>query len=102
MAMVVLSPAPSGRRTASVSGAPRAGHPGLLSAIAFSADGKLIATAGQDAWARVWDAETGEEIVAFEHAGVVETVAFSPDRRRLVPRSRDGTARVGHPAGPVE
>jgi WD40 repeat protein len=64
-------------------------------AIAFSPDGKLIASAGQDQRARLWDATTGKEVRRLEgHTGEVCAVAFSPDGKRLLTGAEDGTVRL--------
>ena len=41
-----------------------AGHTGAVAAVAFSPDGKRIATGSYDRTAKVWDAETGKELLA--------------------------------------
>jgi WD40 repeat protein/tRNA A-37 threonylcarbamoyl transferase component Bud32 len=52
--------------------------------VAFSPDGRWLATAGQDHAVRVWDAATGQQTRTFEgHTDPVRDVAFSPDGRRL-------------------
>jgi WD40 repeat protein/tRNA A-37 threonylcarbamoyl transferase component Bud32 len=59
----------------------------------FSADDALIATAGSDGIARVWDRATRQQVAAFEHPGL-DAVAFALGGARLVTSSADGTARV--------
>src|SRR5262249_6387290 len=50
--------------------------------IAYSGDGKTLASAGQDRVVRLWDAETGKELRRFEgHDHHVHAVALSPDGR---------------------
>jgi eukaryotic-like serine/threonine-protein kinase len=78
-----------------------AGRTTALTSAVFSSDGSLIATAGQDSWARVWDASTGQMLIGFELPGVLDALAFSPDRKRLATGSRDGTARVWNLVEPV-
>lgn len=71
------------------------GHGGAVIAIAFSADGKRIATASADKTARVWSAETGKELAVLKgHADKVTAVAFGPDGESLVTGSADKTAKV--------
>jgi len=71
------------------------GHTSAVSGVAFSPDGKRIVTASLDKTARIWDAETGQELRKLEgHTGAVSGVAFSPDGKRIVTASLDKTARV--------
>ncbi len=63
--------------------------------VAFSPDGKLLATAGRDATVKLWDAATGDERATLRgHTDEVSWVAFSPDGKMLVSASDDRTVRL--------
>lgn len=55
-----------------------------IRAIAFSPDGKLLLTAGDDGLAVLTDAQTGQAVRRLEgHRSAINAVAFSPDGRRV-------------------
>ena len=72
-----------------------AGHTGKVRWIAYSHDGRRIATAGSDATVRIWNAETGELVYTLAgHTGEVAAVVFSPDDTKLASASWDRSARI--------
>jgi WD40 repeat protein len=61
------------------------GHKGALQAAAFSADAKLLATAGLDQSVRIWRLDGGKELARFTVRGVESSfLGFSPDGKRVV------------------
>jgi WD40 repeat protein len=70
-------------------------HTDSVSSAAYSPDGARIVTASRDQTARVWDAESGEELLSLRgHTSWVLSAAYSPDGARIVTASADQTARV--------
>lgn len=63
-------------------------------ALAFSPDGKLMASGSYEATIKVWDVATSKELYTFEqHTSCVSAVVFSPDSKFLVSGSYDQSVR---------
>jgi WD40 repeat protein len=69
-------------------------HDGPVQAVAFSPDGKTLATASKDNTARLVAAADGRELARIAHDAEVGAVAFSPDGKTLATASMDNTARL--------
>ena len=71
------------------------GHKSTVWGVAFSPDGKRLASGSEDWTIRLWDVATGAALQALKgHKGCVRGVAFSPDGKRLASSSLDYTVRL--------
>jgi WD40 repeat protein len=66
-----------------------------FSCVAFSADGKRLASGGDDGEVRVWDVGSGETVATFTgHGGKVLALAFAPDGELLASGGSDQAIRL--------
>jgi WD40 repeat protein/class 3 adenylate cyclase len=70
------------------------GHDDRINDLAYSPDGKMIATAGNDKTARLWDTATGQQVLTLSHPAGVGHLMFSPDGSHLATAAGDGIARL--------
>lgn len=71
------------------------GHRSSVHDVAWSPDGRWVATVSADTTIRIWEADTGDlRFTLFGHTGPVQDADWSEDSTRLVTGSADGTAKV--------
>ena len=73
------------------------GHQNTVDCVAFSPDGRLLATGSHDRTIRLWNVDTGENMdVIPAHRNKIYSIVFSPDGRTIASGDQAGAVAFSH------
>jgi WD40 repeat protein len=73
------------------------GHQNTAECLAFSPDGRWLATGSHDRTIRIWDVSTGDvEHVMPTHQSKIRSLAFSPDGQTIASGDKEGRIAFTH------
>lgn len=71
-----------------------AGHQSITFMLAFSPDSRYVASASRDGEAKVFDVESGQELLSLPHGSSVRSLTFHPDSSQLLTGDFEGVSRI--------
>jgi len=70
-------------------------HTAAVTSLAYSADGKILASSSDDGTIRLWDVHNQQCLAVLSgHSERITTITFSPNGAMLVSTSDDGAMQV--------
>src|SRR4051794_13582589 len=70
------------------------GHTARVSSVAFTPDGRTLASGSYDNTIKLWDVRTGKERATLKHLDGVSAVTFAADGKTLASGSEDKTVKL--------
>ncbi|MFN6486695.1 MULTISPECIES: WD40 repeat domain-containing protein [unclassified Nostoc] len=66
----------------------------MVNSVAFSNDGRMLASGSYDKTIKLWEVATGKEICTLSHFAQVHSIAFSPDGNWLAAGDDRGNIKI--------
>jgi WD40 repeat protein len=70
------------------------GHSREVLAVAFSEDGKMLASSGADGNLKLWDLQTGKELASFKEQGLITFLKFGSNSKLLISANQAGVIKL--------